>query len=73
METLKLRGRPDRYNGGTMRRYHFTNGTILVVNSAPLKRAVVIPSCAPCGVSVEVPRAEAVKALRAGRMNAKAQ
>lgn len=65
---LLLAGRPQRYNAGTMRRYRFTNGTVLVVTSDPVKRACVIPRSCP-HVTVPCERGVAARALRWARHN----
>lgn len=58
----------NRENGGTQRRYRFTNGTTLVVRTAPDKRCIILPRSMHM-VKVNCDRATAAHALAWGRHN----
>lgn len=62
---LKLSGRPERHNAGTLRRYRFTSGAVLAVCTMT-RRASVAPPCAPL-IMVPISRETAANALREAR------
>ena len=68
LHTLELRGNPQRFNSGTMRRYRFTNGAVLVCCASPTKSVKIIPpSC--FFIAVPCDRDVAALALQWGRHN----
>jgi len=64
--------RIQRFNSGTMRRYHFPNGSVLVCDAGKARDPRVIPAW--CGhISAPIGRNEAAISLRQLRAMAKGQ
>ena len=58
----------DRWNAGTMRRYHLPQAVLVIARALNGRRIVrVVPRCV-IGVSVEVSPADAARQLRAARL-----
>lgn len=66
--------RTDRWNGGTLRRYHLRHAILVVSRSREGRTVRVIPRCFPAGsVSVPCSAEEAARQLRVARWHATAK